>query len=91
MYATLGRELPRGSQWTFEPKYDGMRVLAEATARRARLVTRNGKEKGDQFPEVDGALRELARGARRTLVLDGEIVAGARKSRGATRQRAAVG
>ena len=28
MYATLGRELPRGERWTFEPKYDGMRVLA---------------------------------------------------------------
>jgi len=75
MYATLGRELPRGERWTFEPKYDGMRVLAQATSRGARLVTRNGKEKSAQFPEVDAALRELARTAGQTLVLDGEIVA----------------
>jgi bifunctional non-homologous end joining protein LigD len=79
MYATLGHELPAGDRWTFEPKYDGMRVLAEATARATRLVTRNGKEKSRQFPEVDAALRVLAHTVRRTLVLDGEIVARARK------------
>ena len=81
MYATLGHELPRGSGWVFEPKYDGMRVIAEANARRVRLVTRNGKEKSEQFPEVVLGLRELARRAGRPLVVDGEIVAGARRGR----------
>ena len=76
MYATLGHELPRGSGWVFEPKYDGMRVIAEASARRVQLVTRNGKEKSEQFPEVVRGLRELARRAGRTVLLDGEIVAG---------------
>ncbi len=75
MYATLGQALPRGAGWVFEPKYDGMRVIAEASARRVRLMTRNGKEKGEQFPEVVLGLRELARRAGRTMVLDGEIVA----------------
>ena len=75
MYATLGHELPRGPGWIFEPKYDGMRVIADVTSRQVRLVTRNGKDKSTQFPEVVLALRELARRARRTLVLDGEIVA----------------
>ncbi len=83
MYATLGHELPTGDGWTFEPKYDGMRVIAEATARQVRLVTRNGKEKSRQFPEVVLALRELAARARRTVVLDGEIVARKRRKRGA--------
>jgi bifunctional non-homologous end joining protein LigD len=59
-----------------------MRVLAEVSARRARLVTRNGKEKQDQFPEVVAALRSLAAQVRRTVVLDGEIVARRRRSRG---------
>ena len=75
MYATLGHALPSGPGWTFEPKYDGMRVLAEVTARGGQLVTRNGKDKTRQFPEIVLALRELARAIGRTVVLDGEIVA----------------
>lgn len=81
MYATLGHALPRGGGWTYEPKYDGMRVLAEVSARHVRLVTRNGKEKQEQFPEVVAALRSLAVPGR-TVVLDGEIVARQRRSRG---------
>lgn len=81
MYATLGHALPRGGGWTYEPKYDGMRVLAEVSARRVRLVTRNGKEKQGQFPEVVAALRSLAAQVRRTIVLDGEIVARRRRPR----------
>ncbi|MDB4899278.1 MAG: polymerase LigD, ligase domain protein [Gemmatimonadetes bacterium] len=84
MYATLGHALPKGPGWVFEPKYDGMRVLAEATARQARLITRNGKDKSTQFPEVVLALRQMAERAGRTILLDGEIVARARrKPRGA--------
>ena len=45
MYATLGHALPRGAGWTYEPKYDGMRVIAEASSRQVRLMTRNGKDK----------------------------------------------
>lgn len=81
MYATLGHALPQGGAWTFEPKYDGMRVIAEASARSARLVTRNGKDKSTQFPEIVLGLRELARRARRTLVLDGEVIARPRRKR----------
>jgi bifunctional non-homologous end joining protein LigD len=79
MYATLGHALPRGSGWTFEPKYDGMRVLAEARARTARLITRNGKDKSAQFPEIVAALRRLAAAVGRTVILDGEVVARARR------------
>ena len=82
MYATLGHSVPRGGEWTFEPKYDGMRVLAEATAKSVRLVTRNGKDKSGQFPELVLGLRELAARAGRTLLLDGEVVARAKRRRG---------
>jgi bifunctional non-homologous end joining protein LigD len=79
MYATLGHELPRGPGWTFEPKYDGMRVIAEVAPRQVRLVTRNGRDKSTQFPELVLALRELARRAGRSLLLDGEVVARKRR------------
>lgn len=75
MYATVGTRVPIGPNWTYEQKFDGMRVIALATANRVRLVTRNGRDKSAQFPEIVSALRALARRVRRTLVLDGEIVA----------------
>ena len=95
MYATVGTEIPHGDDWTFEPKYDGMRVLAFARPlddeneidavgtpqprprrRRhgVRLMTRNGRDKSAQFPEVVDALQSLARRAGRPIILDGEIV-----------------
>src|SRR5687768_10774154 len=75
MYASIGTDVPTGDRWTFEPKYDGVRVLAWATAERVQLITRNGKDKAAQFPEVTAALRTLASRRGRRLVLDGEIVA----------------
>ncbi len=74
MYASVGSEIP-GDGWTFEPKYDGIRVLAFATSSEVKLMTRNGKDKAQQFPEIVAALRKLASQTRRSLVLDGEIVA----------------
>jgi len=74
MYASVGSEVP-GTGWTFEPKYDGIRVLAYATSQSAKLVTRNGKDKAQQFPEIVASLKKLASQTKRSLVLDGEIVA----------------
>jgi bifunctional non-homologous end joining protein LigD len=75
MLARVGSEVPQDDGWTFEPKYDGIRVLAYATADQVRLMTRNDLDKSKQFPEIVDALEHLAARARRPLVLDGEIVA----------------
>ena len=74
MYASVGSEIP-GDGWTFEPKYDGVRVLAYATPTDIKLVTRNGKDKAKQFPEIVASLKKLSAQSKRTFVLDGEIVA----------------
>jgi bifunctional non-homologous end joining protein LigD len=74
MYASIGKEVP-GDGWTFEPKYDGIRILAYATPGEVRLMTRNGKNKALQFPEIVAALKKLSSQTKRSLVLDGEIVA----------------
>jgi bifunctional non-homologous end joining protein LigD len=74
MYASIGSEIP-GKDWTFEPKYDGIRVLAFATPTEVKLMTRNGKDKAQQFPEIVASLKKLAAQTKRSLVLDGEIVA----------------
>jgi bifunctional non-homologous end joining protein LigD len=75
MYASIGTSIPEGDGWTFEPKYDGIRVLAFVTKDAVRLITRNGNDKTKQFPEIADALRALGKKAERELVLDGEIIA----------------
>src|SRR3954470_20911355 len=75
MLASVGTDIPTGGEWTFEPKYDGIRVLAYATPDSAHLVTRNGKDKTAQFPRIAEAVRKIAARGRRALVLDGEVVA----------------
>jgi bifunctional non-homologous end joining protein LigD len=74
MYASIGTDIP-GKGWTFEPKYDGVRVLAFVTASEVRLMTRNTKDKAAQFPEITEALRKLSTSKKRSFVLDGEIIA----------------
>jgi bifunctional non-homologous end joining protein LigD len=73
--ATIGRELPAGDDWVFEPKYDGIRILAFAEGGRVALVSRNGIDKARQFPEVVEAVAALRARVKHALVLDGEIVA----------------
>ena len=75
MYATTGQQIPTGPGWTYEPKYDGIRVLAFLADGSVRLITRNGNDKTRQFPEIVEALQALGNSADRPLVLDGEIVA----------------
>lgn len=75
MYASVGDGVPRGDGWTFEPKYDGIRVLAFTTSGAVVLLTRNGNDKAAQFPEVVEEVRALAAELQRDLVLDGEVVA----------------
>lgn len=74
MLASTGTGVPEGD-WIFEPKYDGIRVLAYCTKEEVLLITRNNLDKSRQFPEITEALRKVASSARRSLVLDGEIVA----------------
>jgi len=61
----------------YEPKYDGIRAIADVAAggRTIHLWSRLGNEKTSQFPEVVAALAAWAKRRREAVVLDGEIVA----------------
>src|SRR5207249_9583150 len=60
----------------YEPKYDGIRAIAEIAPKGpVRLWSRLGNEKTKQFPEIAAALQKWARRRKEPLVLDGEIVA----------------
>jgi bifunctional non-homologous end joining protein LigD len=75
MYASVGHEIPASRSWVFEPKYDGVRVLAYVGSRGVRLVTRNGNDKARQFPEISHSLAELGIRLGQSFTIDGEIVA----------------
>src|SRR5436305_10738829 len=57
--------------WVFEPKFDGLRVLARFDGRRLTLLSRNDKPQEVMFPDVAEALRAALD---RPAVLDGEVV-----------------
>ena len=64
-----------GARLAFEPKYDGVRTLAEVAEDGIRLWSRSGNDKTAQFPEIVRALRRFARRLKAPVLLDGEIVA----------------
>jgi ATP-dependent DNA ligase len=71
MEADPASELPKGSEWRYEPKWDGFRCLAFRDGDRIDLQSKSQKPLTRYFPELESALREL----RPTkFVLDGEIV-----------------
>jgi len=57
--------------WVYEEKYDGDRILAYKEGDRVRLLSRNGKDRTDRFPDIAAAIRALRPA---TLLLDGEVV-----------------
>ena len=75
MLASGGKETPEGEAWVFEPKYDGIRVVAITASDAVALMSRNGIDKARQFPEVTSALSTLAGRVGHHLVLDGEVIA----------------
>jgi bifunctional non-homologous end joining protein LigD len=77
MLASLGGAPLDDPNLVYEPKYDGIRAVAEISPRGAsiKLWSRLGNDKAVQFPAIVGALKEWARRRTAALVLDGEIVA----------------
>lgn len=71
MEAVLAAELPDGSSWQFEPKWDGFRAIAVRDGDRLDLTSRSGKDLGRYFPEV---LAMLATLNERRFTLDGELI-----------------
>ncbi|MEJ0038921.1 MAG: DNA ligase D [Gammaproteobacteria bacterium] len=72
MLAELADGVRTESQWTYEPKVDGYRVLAFIEKNDVRLISRRGIDLTKSFPEV---VADLAAQAVDTMVLDGEIAA----------------
>jgi len=64
--------LPKGGEWAYEIKWDGVRALAFIEGGRVQLINRNLRNVTARYPE----LRELGRAlGPREAILDGEVVA----------------
>ncbi|WP_205327067.1 hypothetical protein [Glycomyces sp. YM15] len=61
-------KLPIGPGWSYEAKWDGIRVIVGTDDRQFRLVTRGGRDIADRFPEL-AAITAVS-----SVVLDGELM-----------------
>jgi bifunctional non-homologous end joining protein LigD len=71
MAATLTEQRFAGPEWTFERKFDGIRLLAFKNGREVRLFSRNRLPQ--TLPAITDALQQLPV---RELILDGELTWG---------------
>ncbi len=73
MLATEGSiEKLKATQWAFEGKWDGYRVLADANHGRLNLRSRRGRDVTAEFPQLEALAADLAD---HHVILDGEAVA----------------
>lgn len=73
MLAVLGSQLPEGSDWLYEVKWDGYRALCFIEKGKVRIVSRRGNAMNANFPEIAAAVAQAVKAD--TAIIDGEIVA----------------
>src|SRR5258705_5014788 len=71
MEARSVEAIPRGSQWQYEPKWDGFRCLLSRNGDKVELRSKSGEDLPRYFPELVDAARKLKANEFR---FDGEIV-----------------
>lgn len=71
MEAESVAELPRGTQWQYEPKWDGFRCLLIRDDGRVRMQSKGGRDLVRYFPEIACAASALSA---RSFILDGELI-----------------
>ena len=73
MLATEGSiEKLKSTQWAFEGKWDGYRVLVDANHGQLNLRSRRGRDVTDEYPQFEALAADLAD---HHVILDGEAVA----------------
>lgn len=70
MMAQISDHIPRGGDWLFEVKWDGVRAVAFVENESVRLQSRTGNRCERQYPELSAIPHQLAA---ETAILDGEI------------------
>jgi len=71
MLATLVDTPFARTNWVFEEKYDGVRILAYKEGEKVTLISRNAIDRTARYPAIAAAVGRLRP---RTLALDGEVI-----------------
>ncbi len=71
MEALLVKEIPKGKDWQYEPKWDGFRCIAFRDGKTVELQSKSGQSLGRYFPEIVEAVLKVK--ATR-FVVDGELI-----------------
>src|ERR1051325_2641538 len=72
MEARSVEEIPTGSDWQYEPKWDGFRCLAFRDGEKIYLQSKNGQPLARYFPDVADNLVTTV--MEKQFILDGELV-----------------
>jgi bifunctional non-homologous end joining protein LigD len=70
MLATLVEQPPRGEQWLYEIKWDGIRAIAYLEREEVRITSRSGLRCERQYPELAVVPHQISG---QQAILDGEI------------------
>jgi bifunctional non-homologous end joining protein LigD len=73
MLATLAKDVPTGSEWLYEVKWDGYRAIVDVHGGKATLTSRNGNDLTVRFESVAKALERALKTP--DCMLDGEVCA----------------
>ncbi len=71
MEAESAKALPEGSEWQYEPKWDGFRCLAFRDGDSVEMMSKSGQALARYFPELVAALQAVEA---QQFVLDGELI-----------------
>src|SRR5436309_15553298 len=71
MEARSVNELPIGSEWQYDPKWDGFRCIAFRDGDKIFLQSKAGQPLARYFPDV---VAQIAKLSAKHFVLDGELV-----------------
>jgi len=71
MLATLVDKPFARTNWVFEEKYDGVRILAYKEGEKVTLISRNAMDRTARYPAIAAAVGRLRP---RTMALDGEVI-----------------
>ncbi|MDP9253912.1 MAG: non-homologous end-joining DNA ligase, partial [Verrucomicrobiota bacterium] len=63
---------PTAGDWAYELKFDGIRLCAIKSGAKTNLISRNGNELRNRFPDIADAVKDLEV---EECVMDGEVVA----------------
>ncbi len=77
MEADVGKAIPKGDEWEYEPKWDGFRCLSFRDEQAVDIMSKSSQPLARYFPEITEALLKLKA---KHFVLDGEIIVTEKRS-----------